>query len=125
MCLLETLPNGDFRLTQKSLDNVIPPYAILSHTWRDASQEVIFEDMVQGSGKNKAGYKKIRFCSEQASWDGLQYFWVDSCCIMKSSDSELSESINSMFQWYQQAEKCYVYLADVSTTKRKRGTEDV
>jgi hypothetical protein len=125
MRLLETLPNGDFRMTKQSLDNAIPPYAILSHTWGDASQEVTFEDIDHGSGKNKAGYQKIRFCSERASRDGLQYFWVDSCCIKKSSDSELSESINSMFRWYQRAEKCYVYLADVSTNKRKRGTEDV
>jgi hypothetical protein len=125
MRLLETLPNGDFRLTEKSLDSAIPPYAILSHTWGDASQEATFEDMIQGSCKNKAGYKKIRFCGEQAARDGLQYFWVDSCCIKKSSDSELSESINSMFRWYQRAEKCYVYLTDVSTTTRKRGAEDV
>ncbi|XTI83809.1 hypothetical protein V2W45_1229519, partial [Cenococcum geophilum] len=47
--------------------------------------------------------------------------WVDSCCVKKSSDSELSESLNSMFRWYQGAEKCYVYLFDVSTMKRKRG----
>jgi hypothetical protein len=125
MRLLETLPNGDFRLTEKFLDNAIPLYAILSHTWGDTSQEVTFEDIVQDLGKNKVGYNKIRFCGEQASRDGLQYFWVDSCCIKKSSDSELSESINSMFRWYQRAEKCYVYLADVSTTKRKRGAEDV
>ena len=58
MRLLETLPNGDFHLTQKSLDNVIPPYAILSHTWGDVSQEVIFEDMVQGSGKTKQDIKR-------------------------------------------------------------------
>lgn len=125
MRLLETLPNGDFRLTEKFLDKAIPPYAILSHTWGAASQEITFEDMVEDLGRSKAGYGKIRFCGEQASRDGLQYFWVDSCCIKKSSDSELSESINSMFRWYRHAEKCYVYLSDVSTTKRKRGIEDV
>jgi hypothetical protein len=32
---------------------------------------------------------------------------------------ELQEAINSMFRWYQNAAKCYVYLSDVSTTKRK------
>lgn len=56
--------------------------------------------MVAGLGPGKAGYKKIKFYAEQAARDGLRYFWVDSCCIKKSSDAELSESINSMFRWY-------------------------
>ena len=121
MRLLELLPNGDFRLTEKFFDNAIPAYAILSHTWGDESQEVTFEDMVKGSGRHKAGYEKIRFCGERARLDDLQYFWVDSCCIKKSSDSELSESLNSMFRWYQRAATCYVYLSDVSSRKRKMG----
>ena len=75
--------------------------------------------MVEGSGRGKAGHDKIKFCGEQAAKDGLQYFWVDSCCIKKSSDAELSEAINSMFRWYGRSAKCYVYLSDVSTRKRK------
>jgi len=124
MRLIEILPNGDLRLADKFFHDAIPPYAILSHTWGDPSQEVIFEDMVAGTGQSKAGYGKIRFCGEQASRDGYKYFWVDSCCIKRSSDSELSESINSMFRWYQRADKCYVYLSDVSTIKGKGGNED-
>ena len=125
MRLLEVLPNGSFRLTKKFLDNAIPRYAILSHRWENESQEVTFEDMVEGSGQGKAGYKKLKFCGEQATRDGLQYFWIDSCCIKKSSDAELSESLNSMFRWYYRAEKCYVYLSDVSTKKRKRGDDNI
>jgi hypothetical protein len=100
MRLLELLSNGDFRLTRKLLDSAISRYAILSHTWGDESEEVTFEDMVEGAGRGKAGFEKIKFCGEQAARDGLRYFWVDSCCIKKSSDSELSESLNSMFRWY-------------------------
>ncbi|MCJ1483295.1 hypothetical protein MMC06_003462 [Schaereria dolodes] len=122
MRLLEHLPNGDFCLTEKFLNDATPQYAILSHTW--GSEEVIYEDMVEASYRNKAGYEKIKFCGEQAAIDGLRYFWVDSCCIKKSSDSELSESVNSMFRWYHRAEKCYVYLSDVSTMKRKKQDED-
>jgi hypothetical protein len=51
---------------------------------------------------------------KQAASDGLQYIWVDTCCIDKSSSAELSEAINSMFRWYQNAARCYVYLTDVS-----------
>ena len=39
--------------------------------------------------------------------------WIDSCCIDKSSSSELSEAISSMYQWYGLAAMCYTYLADV------------
>jgi len=65
-------------------------------------------------GKSKAGYTKIRFCMTQAAKDGLQYPRVGTCCIDKSSSAELSEAINSMFRWYHDATKCYVYLSDVS-----------
>ena len=80
----------------------------------DESQEVTFEDMMKISGRGKAGYQKIKFCGEQAAKDGLRYFWVDTCCINKSSAAELCESINSMFRWYKMAKKCYVFLTDVS-----------
>ena len=119
MRLLERQNEGDFRLTANVLDRDLPRYAILSHTWGDDSEEVSYEDLVEGSGQNKVGYRKIQFCAEQAARDGLRYFWVDSCCIKKSSDPELSEAINSMFRWYRGAAKCYVYLSDVSTLKRK------
>ncbi|PQE04625.1 hypothetical protein CJF30_00004429 [Rutstroemia sp. NJR-2017a BBW] len=75
--------------------------------------------MVEGTGKGKAGYEKIRFCARQAEHDSLQYFWVDTCCIDKSNNTELSEAINSMFRWYHDATRCYVYLSDVSITDRE------
>lgn len=122
MRLLKLSSCGESTLTTDLIKDDTP-YAILSHTWGSDNDEVTFDDLQKGSGKDKAGYAKIRFCGEQARKDGIQYFWVDSCCIKKSSDSELSESINSMFHWYQRAAKCYVYMQDVSTTKRKRGDE--
>ncbi|RFU24057.1 hypothetical protein B7463_g12282, partial [Scytalidium lignicola] len=79
--------------------------------------------MINGMGKDKPGYEKIRFCGEQARQDGLLYFWIDTCCINKRNDAELSRSINSMFRWYHNAAKCYVYLSDVSTTKRKASNQ--
>ena len=123
MRLLECQNDGRFHLTANLLDEDLPLYAILSHTWGQDSEEVTFKDMVEGSGRGKAGHDKIKFCGEQAAKDGLRYFWVDSCCIKRSSDSELSEAINSMFRWYRRAAKCYVYLSDVSTHKRKEGDQ--
>jgi hypothetical protein len=115
MRLLRLDDDGEFSLIEYIGKNT-PPYAILSHTWGADDEEVTFKDITDGvgKGKNKAGYKKIRFCGTQAASDGLQFFWVDTCCIDKSSSAELSEAINSMFSWYQNAARCYVYLPDVS-----------
>ena len=108
--LLKRLPNGDLALVPFHDDP--PPYAILSHTW-DEDQEVTYSELVSGTGKDKTGYAKIRFCVDRAAEDGLQYSWVDTCCINKSTSDELSTAINSMFRWYQCAAKCYGYLSDV------------
>jgi hypothetical protein len=100
-------------------DGAIPAYAILSHTWGVDRDEVTFADLNTVDGRTKPGYEKIRFCGEQARDDGLQYFWIDTCCIDKTDKAELSLAIQSMFRWYQNATKCYVYLSDVSTKKKK------
>src|SRR5882757_1663526 len=115
MRLLELQSNYNFSLT-KDLIGDIPPYAILSHTWGNDDEEVTFKDLTEGSGKTKRGYNKVLFCARQASNDGLQYIWIDTCCIDKSNNAELSEAIISMFRWYHKATKCYVYLTDVLIT---------
>lgn len=89
----------------------IPEYAILSRRWEE--EEVTYQDLVAGRGPNMKGYSKVKNCCEQALSDGWQWAWIDTCCIDKSSSAELSEAINSMFQWYRQARVCYVYLSDV------------
>ncbi|KUJ10917.1 HET-domain-containing protein [Mollisia scopiformis] len=121
MRLLERNNDGEFSLTKDFGDHVFR-YAILSHTWGADTEEVTFRDLMDGTGKSKAGYGKIRFCGEQARRDGLYYFWVDTCCIDKSNNTELAEAINSMFRWYRESTKCYVYLSDVSITKPNTST---
>lgn len=111
MRLLSCRTKGDFHLTNFK-DDDLPPYAILSHTWTEG-EEVTYDELVAGTVKAKAGYAKLRFCGERAAQDGLQYFWVDTCCINKATSDELSTAINSMFRWYQRASKCYVFLSDI------------
>jgi hypothetical protein len=124
MRLLKQDEDGELTITSFH-ENELPPYAILSHTWGGDTDEVIFADLLESNNKakhgyrKKPGYKKIRLCGKQAHRDELLYFWVDTCCIDKSDTAELSDSLRSMFRWYQKATKCYVYLADVSTKKRK------
>jgi hypothetical protein len=111
MGLLERLSSGDFKLVSFNDENP-PPYAILSHTWTE-DQEVTYNELVAGTGKDKTGYDKIRFCGGRVAGDSLQYFWVDTYCIDRSTSHELSTAVNSMFCWYQRASKCYIYLSDV------------
>ncbi|KAM7215963.1 heterokaryon incompatibility domain containing protein [Rhypophila decipiens] len=68
----------------------LPEYAILSHTWGEG--KVSLQDISNlENAKKKAGFFKI------------------------SEDfAELSESINSMYKWYQQSEICYAFLEDWS-----------
>ncbi|CAK7206237.1 hypothetical protein SEUCBS139899_009024 [Sporothrix eucalyptigena] len=92
--------------------NNIPPYAILSHTWGDG--EVSFMDWKNlDEARKKEGFRKIELTCQQAAHDGYKYAWVDTNCIDKTSSSELSEAINSMFAWYRDAQVCYVFLKDV------------
>ena len=65
---------------------------------------------------------EIQFYAKQAAADGLRYFWVNTCCIDKKNAIELGAAINSMFRWYQNAARCYVYLSDVS--KPDTGADD-
>ncbi|KAI9778784.1 MAG: hypothetical protein M1839_007874 [Geoglossum umbratile] len=116
MRLLLRSNTGEVSLTKNFVDDSnIPPYAILSHTWGADAEEVTFEDLTNGTGKNKPGYKKIWFCGEQAAQDDLEYFWIDTCCINKTNYAELSQAIKFMFRWYHNATRCYVYLSDVSS----------
>ncbi|KAE8444813.1 hypothetical protein EG329_014167 [Mollisiaceae sp. DMI_Dod_QoI] len=90
----------------------VPHYAILSHTWE--KQEVTLQDMKMPDVSVLQGYEKIRRACAVAAADGFEYIWIDTCCIDKTSSAELSEALNSMYRWYQEAEECYAYLADVS-----------
>jgi hypothetical protein len=100
--------------------DAIPKYSILSHTW--GNDEVSNQDMqpLDDRTRKKQGFEKIRFACEQSARDGLKWTWVDTCCIDKTNNAELAEAINSMFKWYRNAARCYVYLSDVSSMNRKR-----
>ncbi|KAF4807495.1 Vegetative incompatibility protein HET-E-1 [Colletotrichum siamense] len=90
----------------------IEPYVILSHTWED--EEVTFQDWDKPRIRNEMkGFQKIRQTCELGAADGYRYAWVDTCCIDKTNSTELSEAINSMYKWYEDAAVCYVYLSDL------------
>lgn len=101
-------------------------YAIVSHTW--GADEITFEKFNalsatsslanisrddEAKTQSPPGLSKIRNAAALAKKQGFDYLWVDTCCINKESSAELSESINSMYQWYQKASICYAFLSDV------------
>ncbi|SPO03677.1 uncharacterized protein DNG_06360 [Cephalotrichum gorgonifer] len=90
-----------------------PHYAILSHTWGE--DEVTLQDHSSpGHGlSNRTGFRKIEFAARQALSDGLTHVWVDTCCIDKTSSAELTEAINSMYEWYRRSIVCYAYINDL------------
>ncbi|PVI01593.1 HET-domain-containing protein, partial [Periconia macrospinosa] len=114
-------------------DENLPEYLILSHTWGD--EEVSYQDMqyLQKLKKlpdslqqdtadieNKSGYRKVTSAARAAAHRNYKYFWIDTCCIDKTSSSELQEAINSMYRWYQKATVCIALLEDVTV---KRGAQ--
>ncbi|KAH8651169.1 heterokaryon incompatibility protein-domain-containing protein [Xylariales sp. PMI_506] len=95
-------------------DYTIPPYAIVSHTWGDG--QISFRDWqfcCSREVQQMQGFSKIEYCCAQAAQDGIEWVWIDTCCIDKTSSAELSEAINSMFSWYRNAVVCYAYLDDM------------
>jgi hypothetical protein len=135
---------------EEYFDSNVPEYAILSHTW--SHEEVSLRDwtMITQSQKfdpgllpesiralfyflgvslfqeveKKSGYSKIIACCEQAKRDNLHYAWVDTCCIDKTSSAELSEAIDSMFEWYKSSNICYAYFFRRMRQQRTRPGRD-
>jgi hypothetical protein len=113
----------------------IPEYAILSHTW--GQEEISYQEWVYAQDqtppywgwirdpeslkklKSRQGYHKIIGACRQASKDDYDWIWVDTICIDKTSSSELTEAINSMYDWYSASAICYAYLADVPSLSAK------
>ncbi|KAI0878146.1 HET-domain-containing protein [Hypoxylon argillaceum] len=107
------LINVNSMLLEEFYGDDIPRYAILSHTW--GHEEVSYQDWQNPQvALSKAGFDKIEGACKKAQSHSLDYLWVDTNCIDKTSSAELSEAINSMYQWYAKSDICYAYLSDVT-----------
>lgn len=94
----------------------VPRRRSTSRTWRTSQRWI-------EHGERSPSFQKILRCCQQANKDQLEWVWIDTCCINEESSAELSEAINSMLQWYENSDGCYVYLHDIDDTifPSKRG----
>jgi hypothetical protein len=93
-----------------------PHYAILSHTWsKESKDEISYQDIgnLDQARQKVQAFSKIEWCAHYAISNSLQWIWVDTCCIDKTSSAELSEAITSMYRWYKEADACFVHLEGV------------
>jgi hypothetical protein len=106
--------------------SAVPPYAILSHRWTppgDQHGEVTYQQLSTDQfSKDSRSWQKIKAACRIALKHEIYWIWVDTCCIDKSNSVELSESINSMFEWYSKAEVCYAFLDSVAAPATMNGS---
>ena len=95
-----------------------------------AENELSYQDMPRfdehsafTSSKKAASAAKLKgACRTVVRWNersrgdarqrDINYLWMDTVCINKQNPFELSSSINSMYNWYRQADVCFAYLFD-------------
>ncbi|KAK3363192.1 hypothetical protein B0T25DRAFT_526564 [Lasiosphaeria hispida] len=105
-------PAADVETVVRELVQEVVQYAILSHRWLPQG-EPTFKDMVDGTTAGPGREKLWKFC-EVANSNRICFAWSDTCCIDKTSSSELDEAIRSMFRWYRNAAVCITYLAQTN-----------
>ena len=96
-------------------ESEIPKYLILSHRWqgKETTLQAFEASKRLPLSECTPGVAKIRKLCEMAVAADYEWCWADTCCIDKTSSSELTEAINSMWTWYAEADACYVYMPDV------------
>ncbi|KAF8554888.1 hypothetical protein OG21DRAFT_1496708 [Imleria badia] len=90
-------------------------WIMFSHTWEGKEptfKDVHLVDSVWELDESPLNKKLRQFCTT-AREDGYRWAWSDTCCIDKDTSAILSQSLISMYTWYEKAAETLVYLADV------------
>ncbi|KAG2339395.1 hypothetical protein BDR05DRAFT_967930, partial [Suillus weaverae] len=120
--LSSTITHPDLHM--KYIEEVVMTYlqyAMLSHRWE--GKEPLLQD-IQGKGVYDSeldpvvGMMKLRSFCKTARDAGYNWAWSDTCCIDKSNNVELQESVNSMFVWYHHSALTTIYLSDVPPSSK-------
>ena len=105
--------SGDRKIAIKTIVYQTLGYAILSHRWLPRG-EPTFREMTDGPVAGAGRNKLWSFCAAARARD-LELAWSDTCCIDKSSSSELDEAIRSMYRWYRNSAVCMIHLAQTAS----------
>ncbi|KAK7440025.1 hypothetical protein VKT23_017277 [Stygiomarasmius scandens] len=124
VCPRRFIDSDTLRLVEFSENDFIPPYAILSHKWIWGS-EVRYDEFKRPYEETflMPGYQKIKAACQQASRDGIRLVWLDTCCIDYGRPADIAINVISMYAYYQNAEVCYTYLADIVDGSTLGGSE--
>ena len=95
-------------------------WVMFSHTWE--GKEPTFKDLnlvhsVWELDESPLNDKLRQFC-KMVREDGYGWAWSDTCCIDKDTSTILSQSLTSMYRWYEEAAETLVYLADVMSLSK-------
>ncbi|KAF8549449.1 hypothetical protein OG21DRAFT_1447848 [Imleria badia] len=93
-------------------------WIMFSHTWEGKEptfKDVNLVDSLWKLDESPLNDKLRQFCTT-ASEDGYRWAWSDTCCIDKATSAILSQSLISMYSWYEEAAETLVYLADVMSS---------
>ncbi|KAG2749101.1 hypothetical protein P692DRAFT_20496396 [Suillus brevipes Sb2] len=112
----------DSNLRTERIKDVVARYfrcVLLSHRWEgteallhDIQDKVVYElNELGGIAKLQSFCKIVRDA-------GYLWAWMDTCCIDRRSNTELQESVNSMFVWYHHSALTIVYLCDVPPSSK-------
>ncbi|KAG1793189.1 uncharacterized protein HD556DRAFT_525147 [Suillus plorans] len=114
---LVSFPTKDSNIRAERIKDVVATYfrcVLLSHRWEE--MEALLQDIQDKDVrelKGLAGIAKLQSFCNVARDAGYRWAWMDTCCIDKKSNTELQESVNSMFVWYRHSALTVVYLSDV------------
>ncbi|KAG2339439.1 hypothetical protein BDR05DRAFT_992075 [Suillus weaverae] len=97
---------------------------MLSHRW-EGEEPLLrhIQDKTVYRLNSPGGIVKLQKFCEIARDAGYRWAWSDTCCIDKSSNVELQQSLNSMFVWYQHSALTIVYLSDVPPSSKSGALE--
>jgi hypothetical protein len=76
---MRLLNSATMQMKEFISDEIVPKYAILSHTWGDEELTfALWESLPLRELIEMKGYRKIQYVCEQAQKDGYEYAWVDT-----------------------------------------------
>ena len=94
-------------------------YVTLSHVWE--GEEPLFQDVnnagsVWNLDKSFSLNQKLRNFCEAVRADGYRWAWSDTCCIDKTINAVLNQSLKMMYKWYEASAATFVFLVDVTSS---------